>query len=139
MKSLPRPKESRASHRTNHPKVERHYPTRGVSHDKPVLAKLIPDPVAPLAPYLCAPNLPYFVTRTPSNHLPIYTLRKAGGNKLVTRVKKVDGKSDVLRDELRQLLGLADKEVVINRTTGHIMIKGHHGPKIEHFLKQRAF
>jgi hypothetical protein len=57
----------------------------------------------------------------------------------VTRVKKVDGKTEVLRDELRELLGLADKEVVINRTTGHIMIKGHHVSKIEHFLKQRAF
>jgi large subunit ribosomal protein L49 len=44
-----------------------------------------------------------------------------------------------LRDELRELLGLKDKEAVINSTTGHIMIKGHHGPKIEHYLKQRAF
>jgi large subunit ribosomal protein L49 len=71
--------------------------------------------------------------------LPIYTLRKAGGNKPVTRVKKIDGKSEILRDELRELLGLAEKEVVINRTTGHIMIKGHHVTKIEYFLKQRAF
>jgi large subunit ribosomal protein L49 len=71
--------------------------------------------------------------------LPIYPLRKAGGNKLITRIKKVDGKSEVLRDELRELLGLKDKEAVINSTTGHIMIKGHHGPKIEHYLKQRAF
>lgn len=57
----------------------------------------------------------------------------------MTRVKKVDGKAEILRDELRELLGLADKEVVINRTTGHIMIKGHHVPKIEHYLKQRKF
>lgn len=57
----------------------------------------------------------------------------------MTRVKKVDGKAEVLRDELRELLGLAEKEVVINRTTGHIMIKGHHVTKIEHFLKERAF
>ena len=54
-------------------------------------------------------------------------------------MKKVDGRSEVLKDELRELLGLAEKEVVINRTTGHIMIKGHHVSKIEHFLKQRAF
>lgn len=57
----------------------------------------------------------------------------------MTRVKKVDGKSEVLRDELRELLGLAEKEVVINRTTGHIMIKGHHVSKIEHHLRERAF
>lgn len=83
--------------------------------------------------------MPYFVTRTPSDHLPLYTLRQRGGSKLVTRVKKVDGKAEILRDELRELLGLAEKEVVINRTTGHIMIKGHHVPKIEHYLKQRKF
>lgn len=57
----------------------------------------------------------------------------------MTRVKKVDGRAEVLRDELRELLGLADKEVVVNKTTGHIMIKGHHVSKIEHFLRQRAF
>lgn len=139
MKSLPRPKESRASHRTNYPKKERPYPTRGASHEQPVVQKLIPEPVEPLADHLCAPNLPYYVTRTHRKHLPIYPLRKAGGNKLVTRIKKIDGKAEVLRDELRSLLGLADKECVINTNTGHIMIKGHHMTKVEHFLKQRKF
>lgn len=139
MKSLPRPKESKASHRTNHPKKERHYPTRGATHYNPTIPKLIQDHVKPLAPHLCSPNLAYFVTRTPSNHLPIYTLNKSGGNRPVTRVKKVDGRAEVLRDELRELLGLAEKEIVINRTTGHIMIKGHHVSKVEHFLKERKF
>lgn len=139
MKSLPRPKESKASHRSNYPKKERHYPTRGASHHQPTLPKLIPDAVEPLEPQLCAPNLAYFVTRSPSNELPIYTLRKRGGNLHLTKIKKVDGKADVLRDELQAFLGLGEKEATINTTTGHIMLKGHHKPSIEKFLRQRMF
>ncbi|CAD0010957.1 unnamed protein product [Aureobasidium pullulans] len=86
-----------------------------------------------------APNLPYFVTRTPSNELPIYTLRKRGGNMRLTRVKKIDGNIDVLRDALQMELGVPDAECVINRLTNHVMIKGWHKPRIEAFLKARNF
>lgn len=57
----------------------------------------------------------------------------------MTRIKKIDGKRDVLRDELRSVLGLPEKECVINETTGHIMMKGWHRPKVERFLKERMF
>lgn len=98
---------------------------------------MIPQPVAPLEPSQCAPNLPYFVTRSANNELPIYTLRKRGGNLLVTRVKKIDGDRAVLKQQLKELLGR--NEVVVNGTTGHIMIKGHVKPIVEKFLKERLF
>lgn len=139
MRSNPRPKESHASHRSSHPKKERNYPIRSATHRQPVVPKLIPEPVEPLAEHLCAPNLAYFVTRTPSNELPIYTLRKRGGNMRLTRVKKIDGKPEVLRDELKELLGLEEKDAVINRVTGHVVLKGHHRPKVERFLRERKF
>nr|OQO15500.1 hypothetical protein B0A51_16911 [Rachicladosporium sp. CCFEE 5018] len=139
MRSNLRPRESHASHRSSHPKKTRNYPIRGTSHHQPAAPKLIPTPVEPLAEELCAPNLPYFVTRTPSNELPIYTLRKRGGNMLLTRVKKIDGKIEDLRDELRVHLGLGEKEAVINRITNHVVLKGHHRPKVEQFLRERKF
>lgn len=139
MKSLPRPKESHASHRTAHPKKQRHYPTRGATHVQTNVEKLIPEPVEPLAPQLCAPNLPYFVNRTPNNELPIYTLKKRGGNLKLTKVRKVDGRKEILRDELRVALGLAENEAVINQLTGHIVLKGHHKPRIQKFLRERMF
>ena len=57
----------------------------------------------------------------------------------MTRVKKVDGDRLKLRDALRIALGVAEKDAVVNSVTGHIMIKGHHKPKIEKFLRERQF
>lgn len=139
MKSLPRPKESRASRRTAHPPKERSYPTRQPTHREVAPPKLIPEPVAPLPAAQCAPNLPYYVTRTSSNELPIYTLRKRGGNMLLTRVKKIDGDVEALRDELRSTLGLEQKQVVVNALTRHVLLKGHRKPEVERFLRERMF
>ncbi|CAK3963731.1 39S ribosomal L49, mitochondrial [Lecanosticta acicola] len=139
IRSNPRPKESRASRRTSFPMKQRQYPTRVPSHHQPETPKLIPEPVELLPPEQCAPNLPYFVTRSRKDELPIYTLRKRGGNLKMTRVKRIDGETSVLRDELRQLLRVGAKDAVINHTTGHIMIKGHFKPQIEQYLRQRNF
>lgn len=57
----------------------------------------------------------------------------------MTRVKKVDGDRLQLRDALRTALDVGEKDCVINSVTGHIMIKGHHKPGIEKFLRQRKF
>jgi large subunit ribosomal protein L49 len=81
--------------------------------------------------------LKYFVARSESNELPVYQLRKRGGNLLMTRIKKVHGDPGVLRDELRKVLG--GREVVVNGVTGHVMIKGHVKGKVEGFLRERLF
>ena len=57
----------------------------------------------------------------------------------MTRVKKIDGDVEVLRDELRGVLGLDGKECVVNPVTKHIMMKGHHKPRIDRFLRERMF
>ncbi|KAI4747221.1 hypothetical protein E4T50_02467 [Aureobasidium sp. EXF-12298] len=133
LKSIPRPLVSHASHRTSQPTKLRNYPDRQPQKDLPVSeAPALPESEI-------APNLPYFVTRTPSNELPIYTLRKRGGNMRLTRVKKIDGSIDVLRDALQIELGVPEAECVINRLTNHVMIKGWHKPRIEAFLKARNF
>ena len=139
MKSLPRPKESRASHRTKHPRPERAYPTRHPSHTATAAPKLVQEPIEPLPTEQCAPNLPYFVTRSPSNELPIYTLKKRGGNMKLTRVKRIDGQVDALREALMTALGLQEKECVVNAVTRHVMLKGHLKPQVEKFLRERMF
>ncbi|KAK5135030.1 hypothetical protein LTR08_005690 [Meristemomyces frigidus] len=139
MKSLPRPKESRSSHRTKHPRPERAYPTRHPTHTITAAPTLVPAPVEPLSSDQCAPNLPYFVTRSPSNELPIYTLKKRGGNLKMTRVKKVDGQVEALRTALVEALGLPEKECSVNPITRHVMMKGHLKPQVEKFLRERMF
>jgi len=86
-----------------------------------------------------APNLAYYVTRTPSNYLPIYEERKHGGNYLQTRVKKIDGSPEVLREALEKELAVPKKECEINKLTGHLLIKGLHKRRIDAFLKARRF
>lgn len=139
MKSMPRPKESRASRRTSHPMKERPYPTRHTSHQQPARTPLIPEPVTPLEDKLCAPNLPYFVNRTASKELPVYQLKKAGGNKLLTQIRKIDGKPDVLRDELEKWLGMKAGDAVVNPVTRHVVLKGHHRQAVRKFLWERKF
>lgn len=57
----------------------------------------------------------------------------------MTRVKKIDGKVDVLRDELRGALGLQEKECQVDPVTRHVVLKGHYKPQIEKFLRERKF
>lgn len=65
----------------------------------------------------------YTVRRTPSNELPIYHLSKNGGNKKLTKIRKIEGDRLALRDELRTALQLSDKECSVNHLTGHILLK----------------
>ena len=146
MKSLPRPKESRASRRTAHPRPKRPYPTRQPTHTPVVPQKLIPEPVVPLSAEQCAPNLPYFVTRTRSNELPVYTDFKRGGNLKLTLVRKVSGDAERLRDQLRHELkgklgkpGSEKERCVVNSITGQVVIKGHVKTEVTKFLRERMF
>lgn len=69
------------------------------------------------------PPLPYHVHRTASQNLPVYHLAKRGGNLHQTRVRKIEGDVERLRDEIRTFLGIKEEDVVINRLMGHIIIK----------------
>ncbi|KZF21880.1 hypothetical protein L228DRAFT_269329 [Xylona heveae TC161] len=82
---------------------------------------------------------PYFVHRTPSRQLPIYTLAKRGGNLHQTKIRKVEGDVKVLRDQLQQALQLDSKDITINSLTKHIIVKGWRKSEITKFLEQRRF
>ena len=69
------------------------------------------------------PSLPYHVHRTASQKLPIYHLAKRGGNLHQTRIRKIQGNVEKLREEIVATLALTEDTVVINRLTGHIIIK----------------
>lgn len=73
------------------------------------------------------------------NNLPIYLLRKRGGNLKVTRIKNIDGDRMILKGELCRELGVKKDDVAINSVTGHINVKGHWKTKVETFLRERRF
>ena len=67
--------------------------------------------------------LSYHVHRTASRQLPVYHLAKRGGNLHQTRIRKIDGSINDLRNELQVALGLKEEHIVINQITRHIIIK----------------
>jgi large subunit ribosomal protein L49 len=75
------------------------------------------------APATSAQAKPYRITRTPSNNYPVYTLAKRGGNMKLTKLRRIEGDVNVLRDDLQQALGMDQKEVVINQLTKQIIVK----------------
>jgi large subunit ribosomal protein L49 len=64
----------------------------------------------------------YLVSRTPSNNLPVYQLRKRGGNKKLTYVKKIDGNREGLSAALEKTLGLRQGVVRVNQVTKHVVV-----------------
>ncbi|CAF9917460.1 MAG: hypothetical protein GOMPHAMPRED_001270 [Gomphillus americanus] len=83
--------------------------------------------------------LSYHVHRTPSQQLPVYHLAKAGGNKHLTRIRKISGSVEDLKDDLRTALGLAEKDIVINNVNRHIVIKGWKKFEVAKFLEEKRF
>lgn len=51
-------------------------------------------------------NLPYFVRRTPSNQLPVYTATQTGGTRQQTKVQKTEGDLNVMREHMAKALGI---------------------------------
>lgn len=69
------------------------------------------------------PQLRFHVGRTSSNQLPVYQDSKRGGNLHQTLIRKISGDARVLREDIREHLGLQEKDVVVNPVTGHVVVK----------------
>lgn len=54
----------------------------------------------------------------------------------LTKLKRIEGDVNALRNDLREAFGVGEKEVTINQLTRHIIVKGHKKPEIEKFLKE---
>jgi large subunit ribosomal protein L49 len=98
----------------------------------PNAARKVPQSARPLARPTTPPptitaealhNAPYIVRRTPFAQLPIYRKWKAGGNKQIIYVKKINGDRKLLAQELIEKLEVEPANVRINPTTGHLEIK----------------
>ncbi|KZZ86756.1 Ribosomal protein L49/IMG2 [Ascosphaera apis ARSEF 7405] len=100
-------------------------------------------PIALVSPQTGLPltNLPYFVRRTASNQLPVYTDTKAGGTLQQTKVQKIEGNVEALKEQLACELGIEPKsgDIAVNHLTGHVVVKGWRRPQIQKFLLERGF
>jgi len=83
--------------------------------------------------------LPYFVSRTQNNNLPVYQEYKAGGNKLQTRIRKVEGNLQFLKNQIEEAFQMEKGEVTINSLAGHVIVKGRRRDEIVRFLSDLRF
>ncbi|SPN99181.1 uncharacterized protein DNG_02216 [Cephalotrichum gorgonifer] len=105
----------------------------------PALLESLTIPAQAVPAAKSASNLPYLVSRTKSNRIPVYIRIGAGGSKKTTLIQRVEGDRMALRDEVREALGMGGADVVVNPTTGHVVVKGSHVPKLTEWLKNKGF
>ncbi|KAL2356098.1 mitochondrial large subunit ribosomal protein-domain-containing protein [Cryomyces antarcticus] len=137
-RSIPRPKKSRASHQTSNPSktLETSFPAGAEkSASEAATSPVTSTESQPLRKQ----KLPYHISRTPTNNLPIYHTAKRGGNLHETRIRKISGSVQALRDDLQKELGVQNKDCTINTLTGHIIVKGWHKGRVTQFLLERQF
>ncbi|KAG4026338.1 hypothetical protein MFRU_042g00660 [Monilinia fructicola] len=110
------------------------------SASSPPTNKAISISTSTISPQTSAtiPNKPpYWVSRTPSNNLPVYLLAKAGGNLKQTKIRKIEGDIMKLKEHLED--AFFNKEIRVNQLTKQIIIKGWCKPQVEEFLVERNF
>jgi large subunit ribosomal protein L49 len=81
------------------------------------------------------------VSRTPTNNLPIYSDIKAGKTLKQTRIRKITGDVQALKNEIIKVLELDPEreKAEVNTLTGHILIKGWHTRRLQKFLTEKGF
>ncbi|CAB4254767.1 similar to Saccharomyces cerevisiae YCR071C IMG2 Mitochondrial ribosomal protein of the large subunit [Maudiozyma barnettii] len=67
----------------------------------------------------------YFISRSKTGNLPVYSDTKGGGNKLITEIRKIQGDVIQLRNDLReQLPFIPEKNWKVLTQSRKIIIKG---------------
>ena len=80
-------------------------------------------------------ELPFDVVRTHKGNLPVYTDRRAGGQRKVTVVRKIYGDIDAFKEELSKIVSnspIEDKQ-------GRLEVSGFHTQKIKLWLTRLGF
>ena len=94
-------------------------------------------------------HLPFIISRTPSNNLPIYETSKSGGTKQITCIRKVTGNLSELAATIRTALGLEQyivdvkgrrKETVsVNPVSRQVIIRGWRGAEVKKWAQLSGF
>lgn len=80
----------------------------------------------------------YFVERSATGNLPVYTDYKAGGNKSVTEIRKITGNIVQLRNDLQAELPRIDKDAwTIRPQSNKIVVKGDVAQDIKKVLRAK--
>ena len=116
--------------------THRRYPA---SYRHNPLHPLRPRPInpPPSSPSSSPPrSVPFLITRTPSQHLPVYLSLRGGGTLPLTCIRRVEGNLQALAEEVRRALGpSADVRV----RAGRVEVKGNWKKALEEWLTTLGF
>ncbi|KAJ2818636.1 mitochondrial large ribosomal subunit, partial [Coemansia erecta] len=79
---------------------------------------------------------PYFVARTRTLGLPVYTDVKKGSSNTATLVQRVEGDIELLRKELSEVLGLEIRALKVKQR--RITIQGNHADAVREWLTNKG-
>lgn len=80
------------------------------------------------------PKLPFFISRSEFNQLPVYTDYKAGNTKVVTLIRKIKGDIHELQAEVEKIVGKP-----VKLTAGGITIDGNYRRRLKVWLTGLGF
>ena len=80
-------------------------------------------------------DLPFEVQRTHKGNLPVYTDRRAGGQRRVTVVRKIYGDLQAFKEELSKIVSNSP----IEEKQGRIEISGFHTQKVKLWMTRLGF
>jgi large subunit ribosomal protein L49 len=84
--------------------------------------------------------LPYHVSRTHRNNLPVYLQTRGHGTQKLTQVRKVSGDQQKLKADLMAALTLKEKDVFVKAPAMDVWIKGgFYKTEVNEFLKAKGF
>jgi large subunit ribosomal protein L49 len=81
----------------------------------------------------------YFVHRTVSRALPVYTDYRNGRTRRLTIIRKVDGDAQQLRADLIKELEIPQEHVTVNKLNGHVTVKGIVARDVTEWLSGKGF
>lgn len=80
-------------------------------------------------------HIPFFIQRTHTNNLPVYTVFKNQGNIKLTTIRHIRGDVQEFKNELAKIVSNSD----IFITTGRVSVKGLHAEKVKLWLRRLGF
>jgi translation initiation factor 1 (eIF-1/SUI1) len=115
-------------------KIFRHHCFSPVHHNIiNMLARFFTTSARPLK----VSTLPYYVRRTKSKQLPVYTDRRNGGTRHTTIIRRVDGDAKALAKEL--MVALKEPNITVKPLNNHVIIKGRRTIDVCNFLMEKGF
>ncbi|KAI5793839.1 mitochondrial large subunit ribosomal protein-domain-containing protein [Peziza echinospora] len=79
---------------------------------------------------------PFRITRTNSGNLPVYQEEKKHGSWKRTRIRRIAGDIDALKDLMARGLKLDSGDLMVNMRTRHLLIRGHRRTEVLQYLKE---